>query len=171
MFQDTSTRRVGDQKCKAPEVDLVAIGLSLILWYTPPLSHPTCHSFPSSVFSSLTWYRLFWLGTAAIAGYAAWYFHQHSVPIRRPSPAGHDIWETTKDAFGSKDGCVLINKDLDEHDGHSRFSSHRGSSGSVTSYDAHPGNPIPWGGEGSAYNGIGGHGPVAWARIEEPPRG
>ncbi|KAG0640273.1 hypothetical protein HOY80DRAFT_1042243 [Tuber brumale] len=106
---------------------------------------------------------LFWPGTTAIAGY--------SVPVRRPSPAGHDIEEATKDAFSSNDEYALINKDLDEDDGDNRFSSHHGRSGSVTSYDAHPGNPIPWGGEGSAYNGIGGHEPVAWARIEEPPRG
>jgi len=142
MFQDTSTLRVGDQKWKAPAVDLVAVGLGVILW-------------------------LFWL-RAAIAGYAAWYFCQRSVPIRRPSLAGHDIEETTKDALSSNDEYALINKDLDEDDGDSRFSSHHGRSGSVASYDAHPGNPIPWGGKGSAYDGIGGHGPVAWMRIEEP---
>ncbi|CUS06806.1 unnamed protein product [Tuber aestivum] len=77
------------------------------------------------------------------------------LPIRRPSPAGHNIEETTKDAFSSNDECALINKDLDEHDGDSGFSSHHGRSGSVTSYDtsydAHPDNPILWGGEGSAY--------------------
>ncbi|KAG0636801.1 hypothetical protein HOY80DRAFT_975846 [Tuber brumale] len=104
---------------------------------------------------------LFWL-RAAIAGSAAWYFRQRSVPIRRPSLAGHDLEETTKDALSSNDEYALINNDLDEDDGDSRFSSHHGRSGSVASYDAHPGNPIPWGGEGSAYYGIGGHGPVAW---------
>ncbi|CUS15688.1 unnamed protein product [Tuber aestivum] len=106
---------------------------------------------------------LFWPGTTAIAGY--------SIPVRRPSPAGHDIEETTKDAFSSNDKYALVNRDLGGDDGDRRFSSRHGRSGSVTSYDAHHGNPIPWGGEGSAYNGIGGHGPVAWGRIEEPPRG
>jgi len=97
------------------------------------------------------------------------------LPIRRPSPAGHNIEETTKDAFSSNDEYALINKGLDEDDGDSRFSSYHGRSGSVTShntsYDAHPDNPILWGGEGSAYNGIEDTDQWQWARIEEPPRG
>ena len=40
-----------------------------------------------------------------------------------------------------------------------------------TGYDAHPGNPVPWGGEGSAYNGIGGHGPVAMGGGKRTPSG
>ncbi|KAG0633302.1 hypothetical protein HOY80DRAFT_1141522 [Tuber brumale] len=76
--QDTSTLRVRDRKWKAPIVDLVAVGLGVILW-------------------------IFWLGATAVVGYAAWYFRQHSVSIRRPSPAGHDIEETTKNAFSSND--------------------------------------------------------------------
>ncbi|KAG0126296.1 hypothetical protein HOY82DRAFT_672698, partial [Tuber indicum] len=85
----------------------------------------------------------------AIAGYATWYFRQHSIPVQSLSPAGHDIEETTKDAFSSNDEYALISKDLGEDDSDNRFSSHHRRSGSVTSYDAHPSNPIPRGGKGS----------------------
>ncbi|KAG0640761.1 hypothetical protein HOY80DRAFT_957217, partial [Tuber brumale] len=99
----------------------------------------------------------FWLGTITVAGYA---------------PGRHNIEETAKDAFSSNDECALINRDLDEDGGDNRFSYH-GRGGSVTSYDtssdAHPDNPIPWGGEGSAYNGIGGHGPVATGENRRTP--
>lgn len=107
---------------KACKIDQTAVGLGANLW-------------------------LFSLGTTAIAGYAAWHFRQHSVPVRRPSPAVHDIEETTRGAFSSNDEYALINKDLDEDDGDSGFSSHHGRSGSVTSYNTsyntHPDNPIP----------------------------
>jgi hypothetical protein len=137
---------------KACKMNQAAVGLGVILWF-------------------------FWLGTTGIAGYAAWYFRQHSVsPFEDLSPAGHDIEETTKDAFSSNDEYAPINRDRDEDDGDSRFSpSHHERSGSVTSYDtgydAHPGNPVPWGGEGSAYNGIGGHGPVAMGGNRRTPSG
>jgi len=124
---------------KACNMNRTAVGLAVVLWFL-------------------------WLATCGIAGYAAWYFRQHSCsPFDDFTPSAHEIEQTTKDAFSSNnDEYALINKDNDDDD---RY-SHRthGRSGSVTSYgesyDAHPGNPVPWGGEGSAYDGIGGHGPV-----------
>ncbi|PUU75198.1 hypothetical protein B9Z19DRAFT_1067610 [Tuber borchii] len=100
-------------------------------------------------------------------------------PLRRSSLAGHNIEETTKDAFSSNDEYALINKNPDEDDGDSGFSSHLRRGGSVTSYDtsydAHPDNPILWGGKGGAYtstgNGIGGHGPVAMGGNRRTPSG
>jgi len=129
---------------RACKMNRAAVGLGVILWFL-------------------------WLGTTGIAGYAAWYFHLHSVsPYDDLTPSRQDIEETTKDAFSSTDEYALINKGREEREDEDDHSSHHhhGRNGSVASYDggydAHPGNPVPWG-EGSAYNGIGGHGPVAGA--------
>ncbi|KAI5790291.1 hypothetical protein EDC01DRAFT_121926 [Geopyxis carbonaria] len=136
---------------KACQMNKSAIGLGVFMWFL-------------------------WLGTTAIAGYAAWYYSKHSVsPFEDLSTPSHDIQETTKDAFSSNDEYSLINKngqrthDYDEDDTdleHGRSASvassrYQHSAYSHETHDAHPGRPLSWANEREPYAGIGGHAPIA----------
>lgn len=153
---------------KACTMNKTAVGLGVIMWFL-------------------------WLGTTAIAGYAAWYFRQHSCsPFEDLTDPSHDIQETTKDAFSSNDEYALINKNReeDEEDGQSHRpisaydnTSHRpisasnsshnrtSSIGSYDGYEAHPGNPVPWGEGREPYDISGQQGriPPAGTRIGNTP--
>lgn len=162
---------------KACTMNKTAVGLGVIMWYVYPA--PTIlHALITTntrTYPLTKSHRFLWLGTTAIAGYAAWYFRQHSIsPFEDLTQPSHDIQETTKDAFSPNDEYALINKnrDIDDEEDGSHYdgamhggrpgstASHgHGRSGSVASYDAHPGKQVPWG-EGRGAYGIGGHGPI-----------
>jgi hypothetical protein len=121
--------------------------------------------------------RFFWLATAGIAGYAAWYYSKHSIsPFEDFSTPSNEIQETTKDAFSSNDEYAPINRsahpheDYDEEDIESRARHGRSPSAASSAYNstysrgedpAHPGTPLSWAAERQPYVGIGGHAPIA----------
>lgn len=144
-----------------------AVGLGVIMWYVPRPHHAYafhCHHLNQIPLIPL--HRFLWLGTTAIAGYAAFYFRAHSVsPFEDlPSPS-HDIQETTKDAFSSNDEYALIDKSRDIEEEHDDEMHHHPRSGSIASYDsAHGPTHGPVSGHGrsgsvvSSYDGHSGHG-------------
>lgn len=100
-------------------------------------------------------HRFLWLGTTAIAGYAAFYFRAHSVsPFEDLPNPSNDIQETTKDAF-SNDEYALIDKSRDIEEEHDDEMHHHPRSGSIASYDSAHG---PIHGPVSSYDGRSGHG-------------
>jgi len=120
-----------------------------------------------------------WLATTGIAGYAAWYFKQHTIsPFDDYRSPSHEIQETTKAAFSSNDDYAPLNRstahhqqeDFDDYDTEASRPAHE-RSGSVasstynSSYSygeaAHPGRPLSWAAEREPYAGIGGHAPIA----------
>ncbi|KAI5854712.1 hypothetical protein BZA05DRAFT_248037 [Tricharina praecox] len=120
-----------------------------------------------------------WLATTGIAGYAAWYFKQHTIsPFDDYKSPSHEIQEATQAAFSSNDDYAPLNRttphqqeDFDEYDTEASRPPTHGRSGSVASstYNstysygeaAHPGRPLSWAAEREPYAGIGGHAPIA----------
>lgn len=137
---------------KTCKMNQSAVGLGVIMWF-------------------------FWLATAGIAGYAAWYYSKHSIsPFEDFSTPSNEIQETTKDAFSSNDEYAPINRsahpheDYDEEDIESRARHGRSPSAASSAYNstysrgedpAHPGTPLSWAAERQPYVGIGGHAPIA----------
>ncbi|KAA8893718.1 hypothetical protein FN846DRAFT_895739 [Sphaerosporella brunnea] len=138
---------------KACTLNKSAVGLSVFMWFL-------------------------WLATTGIAGYAAWYFKQHTIsPFDDYSSPSTEIQETTKDAFSSNDEYAPINRsvtsheDYDEYDVESRPSHGRSASVASSTYHssaysygdqpAHPGRALSWAAEREPYAGIGGHAPIA----------
>ena len=129
--------------------------------------------------------RFLWLATTGIAGYASWYYKQHTIsPFDDLATPSHEIQETTKDAFSSNDEYAPINRhggggghhdeyEDDELESLSRggrsasvvSSSYNGSS-AYSHEQAHPGRPLSWAAEREPYAGIGGHAPIAPAHGE-----
>jgi len=120
-----------------------------------------------------------WIATTAIAGYAGFYFSQHSVsPFEDLTSPSHDIQETTKDAFSSNDEYAPINRHdqpEDEEDRSSAYTQEHERSASVASShydqygDAHPGRPVSWAADREPYAGIGGHAPAGSQPIAPVP--
>lgn len=160
---------------KACKMNKSGIGLAVCMWY----GLPEAPLQSSAILLIILLLRLLWLATTGIAGYAAWYFKQHTIsPFDDYRSPSHEIQETTKAAFSSNDDYAPLNRstahhqqeDFDEYDTEASQPAHE-RSGSVasstynSSYSygeaAHPGRPLSWAAEREPYAGIGGHAPIA----------
>jgi len=165
---------------KACKMNKSGIGLAVFMWY----ELLRLWSSPFLLIGLPN--RFMWLASTGIAGYAAWYFKQHTIsPFDDYTSPSHEIQETTKDAFSSHDDYAPLTRNTPHHqqedyedDTEASRASH-GRSGSVASstYNnsaysygetAHPGRPVSWAAEREPYAGIGGHAPIAPADTTMP---